>query len=58
VGQIADGISRVLGDRKFRERLVNQGYERLRDFDWRTTAAEVLRVLKEVGSGGAGDLVT
>jgi glycosyltransferase involved in cell wall biosynthesis len=58
VDQIADGISRVLGDRKFRERLVNQGYERLRDFDWRTTAAEVLGVLKEVGNGRAGDLPT
>ncbi len=58
VEQIAHGISQVLGAGKLREKLVEGGYERLRDFDWRTTAAAVLEVLQEVGSSRAGDLPT
>lgn len=49
VDEIAEAILKLIRDQKLRDRLVEQGYARLRDFDWRTTAAQVLAVLEEVG---------
>ncbi|TKJ31256.1 MAG: glycosyl transferase family 1 [Chloroflexi bacterium B3_Chlor] len=52
VEEIAEAAWKVIHDQKLRVRLKERGYQRLREFDWRATAADVLRVLEEAGSGG------
>jgi glycosyltransferase involved in cell wall biosynthesis len=48
VDSIAEGIRRVLDDGDLRMELIAAGRERSRDFRWRRTAAETLRVLEQV----------
>jgi glycosyltransferase involved in cell wall biosynthesis len=53
VDEIEEAISRLIHDQELRACLVQRGYERLREFDWRDTATKVLEVLEEVGRGVA-----
>ncbi|MBA3553343.1 MAG: glycosyltransferase family 4 protein [Gemmatimonadales bacterium] len=46
VDAIAAGIERVLDDRELRTTLIAAGCERSREFQWRRTAVETLRVLE------------
>jgi glycosyltransferase involved in cell wall biosynthesis len=43
---IADGIARVIGDRAFRQELVQCGYDRAARFSWRYTAEATLRAYR------------
>lgn len=53
VGQIAEAILKLIHDQELRAQLVQRGYERLRHFDWAHTAAQVLKLLEEVGDSTA-----
>lgn len=46
--EIGEALEIVLTDEVVRERLINQGYERLKLFSWKKTAAQYLQVFKEV----------
>jgi glycosyltransferase involved in cell wall biosynthesis len=47
VEEIADGVHRLIQDEQLRSRKVEQGYKRVREFDWAKTASRVLEVLEE-----------
>lgn len=44
--QMAAGLRRITGDKSLRERLKQAGFENVRRFSWRRTAAEVLHTLE------------
>ncbi len=54
VEEMAEAVWKVIHDEKLRARLKERGHQRLREFDWRATAAEVLRVLEDVGRRALG----
>ena len=45
---IRDAVSRVLNDSKFREELINKGYEQLKKFSWKQTAEETKKIYESV----------
>lgn len=47
---IAQGIQKVLTDKKLREELVKKGRERVKKFTWEKTAREILEVIEEASS--------
>ena len=49
VEEMAEAVWKVIHDEKLRTRLKERAHRRLRGFDWRATAAEVLRVLEDEG---------
>jgi glycosyltransferase involved in cell wall biosynthesis len=49
VDEIAEAIFKVIHDQAVRTRLVERGYKRLDDFNWRDTAAKVVTVLEAAG---------
>lgn len=53
VDEIAEAILQLLHDPELRSELVERGYERLKEFDWKETAAKVQGVLEEAGRGAS-----
>lgn len=51
VDEIAEAILQLLHDPDLRSELIERGYERLEEFDWKNTATRVLGVLEEAGRG-------
>lgn len=49
---LAEAISRVLEDRELRERLVEKGFETLKNFSWKKMAGEVDEVYRELTEEG------
>lgn len=47
-GDIAEGIRRVLGDEEIRNRLVEKGLQRAKEFSWEKCARETLRLLESL----------
>jgi glycosyltransferase involved in cell wall biosynthesis len=54
VEDIAHAIHQLIEDSELRSRKVEEGYERVRDFDWEKTAVEVLKVLQEAARQARG----
>jgi glycosyltransferase involved in cell wall biosynthesis len=55
---IADAIIKVIGDRKFRQQLINRGRERSLQFSWHHTAQETLRgylLIERLALSGEGN---
>lgn len=46
---IANGIMRVIDDRKLRQELIRRGYDRATRFSWRRTAEETLKAYRLLG---------
>ncbi len=46
---IADGMMRVIGDRAFRDQLIQRGYDRSAQFSWRHTAEATLQAYRRLG---------
>lgn len=46
---IADAILKVIGDREFRQQLIDRGQDRSIQFSWHHTAQETLRGYKLLG---------
>lgn len=44
---IAEKIKKLMSDQDLRQRLINEGLERVRQFSWRKTAAQTLQVYEE-----------
>ncbi|MGD2076037.1 MAG: glycosyltransferase family 1 protein, partial [Gammaproteobacteria bacterium] len=47
VSDIAGGIERIVTERETRERLIQAGHERIKDFDWATCAGQTLALLEK-----------
>ena len=50
-GDIAEAISRIIGDDALKDQMRSKGKKRADDFDFRKTAQETLEVYKEVHNG-------
>jgi glycosyltransferase involved in cell wall biosynthesis len=48
VGEIAEGMDRVLRDKKLAKKLVEAGFKRYKKFSWKSAAEETLKVFEEV----------
>ena len=48
---IADAMNNLVSDKQLRERLINRGFERAKQFSWKRCAEETLRVFNRVGEG-------
>jgi len=46
--EIANAILKVIGDKETREKLIEKGKERLKDFSWEKTAKETLKIYNEI----------
>lgn len=51
VESIKDVLTKVLSDKKLRERMIEKGQEHYKKFTWEKAAGEVLSVIKEVANG-------
>jgi len=51
IDEIAEAMYKVLTDKNLRENLIKKGLERAKQFSWKKTAKETLKVYKEVGRG-------
>ena len=49
VGELAAALQRIADDDDLRARLVNQGFERAKKFDWDTAVRKTRAVYKELG---------
>ncbi|MGB9857045.1 MAG: glycosyltransferase family 4 protein, partial [Dictyoglomaceae bacterium] len=47
VGDIAKGITEVLENEKLRKELINKGFERVKEFSWKKSAREYLKLIKK-----------
>ena len=45
---IVKGIEKVLGDKSLRERLIEKGFRRVKEFSWEKTAAKTIEVYRKV----------
>lgn len=52
VEEMAEAISRVITDESLRAKLIEKGYERVKQFSWEKTARETLEVFEEVYNSG------
>lgn len=46
IDQIADAMEKIVSDKELRQKIINDGIERSGKFNWETTVAETLSVLK------------
>jgi glycosyltransferase involved in cell wall biosynthesis len=51
-GSIKEGIERIMEDENLRNLLVERGFERVKDFDWRKTALKTLEIYRKILSHG------
>jgi len=49
--ELSEKIKMVLQDQKLRQKLINDGFKRVKDFSWKKTAKETLSVLEEIYYG-------
>ncbi|MBL7204396.1 MAG: glycosyltransferase family 4 protein [Desulfobacteraceae bacterium] len=50
IGAIADAMNSLMRDNQLRERLIIRGFERVKQFSWRKSAEQTLRVFNTLGT--------
>ncbi|MFW6025682.1 MAG: glycosyltransferase family 4 protein [Candidatus Woesearchaeota archaeon] len=46
--EIAEGMEKILNDKKYREELIKKGFENVKRFSWEKTARDILKVCKDL----------
>ena len=49
VGEIAEGITRLVADPALRDNLVKRGFRQIQNFSWERAATQVLEILQDIG---------